>query len=493
MDKSVNKSLWANPVCTNQLELFANNYRMSMDTIWNRVLERIEARMNPSSFNAWFSPTKQIAFQDNVLRVAVPDKYFANWLEEHYIDVILEILKTLTGKIIEVHFVINENLARKGRTNWNWNEFSDYPTLLEQSERKERNEIPPSLGIEEHTGLNPKYTFDTYVVGASNQLAHAASRAVANQLSTVYNPLFIYGGVGLGKTHLMHAIGHAVKNTQPQSFRLYYLSFERFMNELINAIRYDTMQQFREKYRNIDLLLIDDIQFIAGKERTQEEFFHTFNALYNAQKQIVVSSDCPPKKIPTLEERLRSRFEWGLIVDIQPPDLETKIAILKKKAETEQIELPNDVAMFIATEIKSNIRALEGCLIKIAAHSKLNKEEITLELSKGVLKDILETSDSRSKPTVTVDLIQQIVSKHYNVNVEDMKSVTRLRTIAFPRQVAMYLARKLTDLSLPAVGRHFGGKDHTTIMYACQKIDEMRQSDIVFREELEKLEAAITI
>jgi chromosomal replication initiator protein len=459
-----------------------------MDTLWDKVLEHIKARMNPSSFNTWFSPTRQLAFQDNVLRVAVPDRYFANWLEEHYIDVILEISRTLIGKNIEVQFVIDEHLIRKARTNWD--EFADHPSPSE-AEKKEWTELPPPQRFDESPGLNPKYTFDTYVVGASNQLAHAASQAVATQLSTAYNPLFIYGGVGLGKTHLMHAIGHAVKDTQPQDFKLYYLSSERFMNELINAIRYDTMQQFREKYRNIDLLLIDDIQFIAGKERTQEEFFHTFNALYNDQKQVIVSSDCPPKKIPTLEERLRSRFEWGLIVDIQPPDFETKIAILKKKAETERIELPNDVAMFIATEIKSNIRALEGCLIKIAAHSTLNKEQLTLELAKKILEDILETKESRSKPQITVERIQQIVSTHYKIRVEDLKSTTRLRTIAFPRQVAMYLSRKLTDLSLPAVGRHFGGKDHTTIMYACQKINDMRQADSIFREELETLEKTI--
>jgi chromosomal replication initiator protein len=461
---------------------------MHMKTLWDKVLEHIATRMNPSSFETWFSPTKQLAFQDNVLRVAVPDRYFANWLEEHYIDVILEISRTLTGKNIEIQFVIDEHLTRKARTNWD--DVSDHP-LDSEAENKEQNEISPPPRSEEPPGLNPKYTFDTYVVGASNQLAHAASQAVAKQLSTAYNPLFIYGGVGLGKTHLMHAIGHAVKDTQPLDFKLYYLSSERFMNELINAIRYDTMQQFREKYRNIDLLLIDDIQFIAGKERTQEEFFHTFNALYNAQKQVVVSSDCPPKKIPTLEERLRSRFEWGLIVDIQPPDFETKIAILKKKAETERIELPNEVAMFIATEIKSNIRALEGCLIKIAAHSTLNKEQITLELAKKVLEDILEPKESRVKPQITVERIQQVVSTYYKIKIEDLKSTTRLRTIAFPRQVAMYLSRKLTDLSLPAVGRHFGGKDHTTIMYACQKIADMRQTDLVFHEELKNLERTI--
>ena len=263
------------------------------------------------------------------------------------------------------------------------------------------------------------------------------------------------------------------------------------MNELINAIRYDMMQAFREKYRNIDLLLIDDIQFIAGKERTQEEFFHTFNALYNAQKQVIVSSDCPPKKIPTLEERLRSRFEWGLIVDIQPPDFETKIAILKKKAETEGIDLPDEVAMFIATAITSNIRALEGCLIKIAAHSTFTQQKLTLELAQRTLSDILETHESQAKPRITVARIQEVVASHYKIKLDDMKSSTRLRAIAFPRQIAMFLSRKLTNLSLPAIGEHFGGKDHTTIMYACQKIEDLEKTDLVFREELTNLEKMV--
>lgn len=458
-------------------------------TIWTRVLEQVQLRMNPSSFQTWFSPTRQLRFRDNVLHVAVPDQYFVNWLEEHYSDIILEILKTLTGAEIEVRFEIDDTLHQHTER---LQEHLPTPSIPRPAPSKPPSAPPvvPPL-TEEAAGLNPKYTFSTYVVGASNRLAHAASLAVAEQLSTSYNPLFIYGGVGLGKTHLMHAIGHAVKAKHPPDFRLYYVSCERFVNELINAIRYDTIQQFREKYRHIDLLLIDDIQFIAGKEQTQEEFFHTFNALYDSQKQIVVSSDCPPKKIPTLEERLRSRFEWGLIVDIQPPDFETKIAILKKKAETEQIELPDDVAMFIATEIKSNVRALEGCLIKIAAHSKLAQQNITLDLSKRMLQDILTPPEARPQKIITVELIQQVVARHYNVTVDELKSATRLRAIAFPRQVAMYLSRKLTDLSLPAVGRQFGGKDHTTIMYACQKISERQETDFALREELERLEKTI--
>ncbi len=463
-----------------------------MNTLWDNALEQMKTRMNPSSFNTWFSPTKQLAFQNNILQIAVPDKYYVNWLEEHYMESILDILRTLTGSEVSVNFVIAENLTQED--SYEPESFDDHSVsvsyeYLQESHPEDNTTAIPVM--KENGGLNPRYTFDTYVVGGSNQFAHAASLAVAEQLSKAYNPLFIYGGVGLGKTHLMHAIGHAVKKTANRHVRLYYLSSERFMNELINAIRYDTMPQFRDKYRNFDLLLVDDIQFIAGKERTQEEFFHTFNALYDAQKQIVISSDCPPKKIPTLEERLRSRFEWGLIADIQPPDLETKIAILKKKAALENIEIPDEVAMFIATKIQSNIRALEGCLIKIAAHSTLGETLPTLELARKVLEDILETEDSGSKPAITVKLIQEVVANHYHIKIEDMKSATRLRSIAFPRQVAMYLSRKLTNLSLPVIGQSFGGKDHTTIMYACQKIESMAQSDTTFQKELKELEERI--
>lgn len=462
-----------------------------MKTIWDDVLERIATRMNPSSFKTWFAPTSQVAFDQHILTIAVPDKYYVNWLEEHYMDIILDILQSQTGERVEVSFVINENLMRTISSQSE--EFYDEPKEPNETLHSPRpNETTSTTLLEEDSGLNPKYTFDTYVVGGSNQFAHAASIAVAEQPSKSYNPLFIYGGVGLGKTHLMHAIGHVIRSTNTPGFRLYYLSSELFMNELINAIRYDTMQQFRDKYRNIDLLLIDDIQFIAGKERTQEEFFHTFNALHNAQKQIVISSDCPPKKIPTLEERLRSRFEWGLIADIQPPDFETKVAILRKKAAMENIDLSNEVAMFIASKIKSNIRALEGCLIKIAAHSRLTNQDITMKLTRKVLNDILDSKDSGSSQPITVARIQEIVASHYNIKTQDMKSSTRLRTIAFPRQVAMYLSRKLTPFSLPLIGQHFGGKDHTTIMYACQKIETMLQDDLTFRQELERLEKTLT-
>jgi chromosomal replication initiator protein len=316
--------------------------------------------------------------------------------------------------------------------------------------------------------LNPKYSFETFVVGSCNQFAHAAALAVADSPSKTYNPLYIYGGVGLGKTHLMCAIGHHVKD-QNRHLRLAYISAEKFMNELINAIRYDQTMVFRDKYRSIDVLLIDDIQFIAGKERTQEEFFHTFNALYDGQKQIVISSDCPPRNIPTLEERLHSRFEWGLIADIQPPDLETKIAILRKKAETEKIDLPDNVALFIASKIKSNIRELEGSLVRLTALSSLKGESINLLLAQEALKNIVEEEER----AITIETIQKVVADFYNLKVADLKSKTNSRNIAVPRQIAMYLCKTLTKASLPEIGREFGGKHHTTVLHSINKISDL--------------------
>ncbi len=316
------------------------------------------------------------------------------------------------------------------------------------------------------TMLNPKYTFDSFVIGNSNRFAHAASLAVAESPAKAYNPLFIYGGVGLGKTHLMHAIGHYILNNNPKS-QVVYVSSEKFTNELINSIKDDKNVEFRNKYRNIDILLVDDIQFIAGKERTQEEFFHTFNALYEANKQIIISSDRPPKEIPTLEDRLRSRFEWGLIADIQAPDFETRMAILKKKADVEKLNIPNEVMVYIATKIKSNIRELEGALIRIVAFSSLTNKEISVDLASEALKDIISSKQTRQ---VTIDIIQEVVANYYNLKIEDLKSARRTRNIAFPRQIAMYLSRKLTDMSLPKIGEEFGGRDHTTVIHAYEKI-----------------------
>jgi chromosomal replication initiator protein len=324
-------------------------------------------------------------------------------------------------------------------------------------------------------GLNPRYTFDSFIVGSSNQFANAACRAVAEAPSRSYNPLFIYGGVGLGKTHLMHAVGHYVLN-HDRNLRLTYISSERFMNEMINALRFDRVLDFRERYRSVDVLLVDDIQFLAGKEGTQTEFFHTFNALYDSQKQIVLSSDCPPHEIQALEERLRSRFEWGLIADIQPPDLETKVAILKKKAEAEAVPLPDNVAMYIAGKIKSNIRELEGSLIRLIAFASLTGQGISLPLAQDVLKNILEHEER----AVTIDIIQKFVADYYNLKMADLRSRNNSKSIAMPRQVAMYLCKSLTHASLPEIGRSFGGKHHSTVIHSIRKVEDLRKRDADF-------------
>ena len=321
--------------------------------------------------------------------------------------------------------------------------------------------------------LNPKYTFDSFVIGNSNRFAHAASLAVAEAPAKAYNPLFIYGGVGLGKTHLMHAIGHYALQNNPNT-KVVYVSSEKFTNELINAIRDDKNDEFRNKYRKVDILLIDDIQFIAGKERTQEEFFHTFNELHGANKQIILSSDRPPKEIPTLEDRLRSRFEWGLIADIQAPDFETRMAILKKKADVEKLNVANEVMVYIATKIKSNIRELEGALIRIVAYSSLTNRPITVELAGEALKDIISNKQNKN---VTIDVIQDVVAAYFNLRIEDLKSQRRTRNVAYPRQIAMYLSRKLTDMSLPKIGEEFGGRDHSTVIHAYEKISDSLNTD----------------
>src|SRR5262249_33137009 len=328
---------------------------------------------------------------------------------------------------------------------------------------------PPTTSV---AGLNPRYTFDTFIVGSSNQFAHAACRAVAEAPSRSYNPLFIYGGVGLGKTHLMHAIGHYVLQYD-RNLTLTYISSERFMNEMINAVRYDRLIDFREHYRTVDVLLVDDVQFLAGKEGTQNEFFHTFNALYDSQKQIVLSSDCPPHEIEQLEERLRSRFEWGLIADIQSPDLETKVAILKKKAEAEGIPLPDSVAIYIAGRIKSNIRELEGSLIRLIAYASLTGRELSIDLAQEVLRNVLDHEEK----AVTIDAIQKFVSDYYQLKLADLKSRNNSKSVAMPRQVAMYLCKSLTQASLPEIGRSFGGKHHSTVIHSIHKIEELRQKD----------------
>src|SRR6185295_11317147 len=408
---------------------------MIASNIWDLVLTRIETKVNRHSFYTWFKPTAFIAEGGNGIRVRVPNVLFRDWLTKHYSAVIDEALAEVQRAGARVEFATDDALEAPVAA----------PPPIPDAE-PDVDEAADDLGI-----LSPRYSFDTFIVGPSNQFAHAACRAVAEAPSRSYNPLFIYGGVGLGKTHLMHAIGHYVA-THLKTLKLTYISSERFMNEMINAVRYDRILDFRERYRSVDVLLVDDVQFLAGKEGTQTEFFHTFNALYDAQKQIVLSSDRPPHEIPALEERLRSRFEWGLIADIQPPDIETKVAILKRKAEAEAVPLPDAVAMYIAGRIKSNVRELEGSLIRLIAYASLTGRELTLELTQEVLKNVLDHDEK----AVTIETIQKFISDYYQLKLGELKSKNNSKSIALPRQIAMYMCKSLTHASLPEIGRSFG-------------------------------------
>jgi len=430
-------------------------------SIWEQVLGRIETKVNRHSFYTWFKPTTFVNDSGQTITVLVPNSLFKDWLTKHYSVVLTEALTEVQRSDSKVLFVSEATPAAAAPV-------EDTPPAVEASEET-------SGAAVSHASLNPRYTFDTFIVGTSNQFAHAACRAVAEAPSRSYNPLFIYGGVGLGKTHLMHAVGQYVLHHDP-SLKLTYISSERFMNEMINAVRYDRILEFRERYRTVDVLLVDDIQFVSGKEGTQTEFFHTFNALYDAQKQIVLSSDRPPHEIPALEERLRSRFEWGLIADIQPPDLETKVAILKKKAESEAIPLPDNVAIYIAGRIKSNIRELEGSLIRLIAYASLTGRELTLDLAQEVLKNVLDQDDR----AITIETIQKFVSDYYQLKVGELKSRNNSKSIAMPRQIAMYLCKSLTHASLPEIGRSFGGKHHSTVIHSIKKVEEMRKRDTDF-------------
>jgi chromosomal replication initiator protein len=438
--------------------------------LWEEILQKIESKVNRHSFNTWFRPTRLLAERDQSVSVLVPNAHFRDWLNKHYSGVILESLDELHRPEIQVVF---ETARPEGAA-------TERTTTV-----PERPSVPSSLAAPDSTPppiLNPKYRFDTFVVGTSNQFAHAAARAVAESPSRAYNPLFIYGGVGLGKTHLLHAIGHQILDQNPP-VKMVYISAERFMNDLINAIRYDRILEFRNKHRSFDVLLVDDIQFIAGKERTQEEFFHTFNALYDSQKQIVLSSDAPPREIPTLEERLRSRFEWGLTADIQAPDLETKIAILRKKADAEGVLLPDNVAIFIASRIKSNIRELEGSLIRLIAYSSLTARAIDLGLTQEVLRDLLPSEEK----TLNLDAIQKYVADHFRLKISDLKARNNAKSVALPRQIAMYLSKSLTRASLPDIGKAFGGKHHSTVIHSVRKIDALRRSDPEFNRLIQSL------
>jgi chromosomal replication initiator protein len=431
-------------------------------SVWDDILARIETKVNRHSFYTWFRPTSFVAEDRLSVTVRVPNPLFKDWLTKHYAGVIAEAMTEVQRPNLALNFVADPQA-----------DIAMIPLSLDEAAALESG--PPAAvpaPLPGPAGLNPRYTFDTFIVGSSNQFAHAACRAVAEAPSRSYNPLFIYGGVGLGKTHLMHAVGQYVLQ-HDRNLKLTYISSERFMNEMINAVRYDRVLDFRERYRSVDVLLVDDIQFLAGKEGTQTEFFHTFNALYDSQKQIVLSSDCPPHEIPALEERLRSRFEWGLTADIQSPDLETRVAILKKKAETEAVPLADNVAMYIAGKIKSNIRELEGSLIRLIAFASLTGQEISLPLAQDVLKNILDHEEK----AVTIEAIQKFVADYYNLKMLDLKSRNNSKSVAMPRQIAMYLCKSLTHASLPEIGRSFGGKHHSTVIHSIRKVEDLRKKD----------------
>ena len=428
-------------------------------SLWEKTLNIIKGEMSEVSFNTWIKSCEPISISSNIIRVSVPNSFTQDILEKRYKDLVVNSIEAACSKHYNVEFIV----------------ASDIQEVDEKEDKNKSTDDKSNITVNDEMSstLNPKYTFDSFVIGNSNRFAHAASLAVAEAPAKAYNPLFIYGGVGLGKTHLMHAIGHYALQNNPNT-KVVYVSSEKFTNELINAIRDDKNDEFRNKYRKVDILLIDDIQFIAGKERTQEEFFHTFNELHGANKQIILSSDRPPKEIPTLEDRLRSRFEWGLIADIQAPDFETRMAILKKKADVEKLNVANEVMVYIATKIKSNIRELEGALIRIVAYSSLTNRPITVELAGEALKDIISNKQNKN---VTIDVIQDVVAAYFNLRIEDLKSQRRTRNIAYPRQIAMYLSRKLTDMSLPKIGEEFGGRDHTTVIHAYEKISDSLNTD----------------
>ena len=450
--------------------------------VWGRILHSLKGRLNQQTFETWFSPIEleSLDSSGHVINLRAPNQVVKDWVVNHYASVLADSLNDLHLSDYSVDWVIGNSA--------DWQSGSPTETS-EQSQVSEPVSVSTGGGaaaavaIVRDKDLSPiqhpepllsaKYTYDSFVVGSCNQFAHAASLAVAEAPGRTYNPLYLYGGVGLGKTHLMHACGHAIKSRN-QHLKLCYISSERFMNDLINAIRYDKTQSFREKYRSVDVLLIDDVQFMAGKERTQEEFFHTFNALYDQQKQIVISSDCPPREIPTLEERLHSRFEWGLIADLEPPDLETKIAILKRKGDLIGVSIPDDVAMFIASRVKSNVRELEGSLIRLIAISSLRGEPISKTLAQDAIRTIAKEEESTD---VSIQQIQKLVASTYKLTREELISKNNARHISHPRQVAMYLCKHLTKHSYPEIGRAFGGKHHTTVIHSVEKIESLVATD----------------
>jgi chromosomal replication initiator protein len=437
--------------------------------LWSQALKEIEKKTSKPSFETWLKSTKANSLQKDTIIIEAPNEFARDWLENRYTDLISDTLNELTGSKLNIKFIIPQNQIE--------DDFEFKPQPKPKINDSDFVENPQSM-------LNSKYVFDTFVIGAGNRFAHAASLAVAEAPAKAYNPLFIYGGVGLGKTHLMHAIGHYVLEHNPKA-KVVYLSSEKFTNEFINSIRDNKAVEFRNKYRNVDVLLIDDIQFLAGKEQTQEEFFHTFNALHEESKQIVISSDRPPKEIPTLEDRLRSRFEWGLITDITPPDLETRIAILRKKAKADALDIPNEVMIYIANQIDSNIRELEGALIRVVAYSSLINKDINADLAAEALKDIIPSSKPK---IITILDIQKAVSVMFNLKLEEFKAKKRTKSVAFPRQIAMYLSRELTDHSLPKIGEEFGGRDHTTVIHAHEKISTLLTTDQLLQRQIKEIQ-----
>ena len=444
---------------------------MSVDTVWQEALQYIQGKVPRQVYDTWFIPTRLDRIENSTAHIGVPNKFFGDWLHTHYAPLLVEAVSSARGGgNVSVSFVVSQKPSSR---------------LIEpqavSTPSKASGQMKSRRGIQ----LNPKYTFENFVVGAGNQFAHAACMAVSEQPGKTYNPLFIYGGVGLGKTHLLNAIGNHV--AERTDLRIAYLTTEQFTNEVINSIRYDKMTDLRKRYRHIDMLMIDDIQFLVGKERTQEEFFHTFNSLYEGHKQIVLSSDRFPKDMPDIEERLRSRFEWGLIADLQPPDVETRIAILRKKSEDEGITLPEDVIQFLAGAMKSNIRELEGSLVRLGAYASLTGQVITLDMAKNVLRDLI----GDKKKIVAMDDIQEAVCAQFHVKMSELKSRRRSKTLVHPRQIAMYLCRELTDASYPEIGRQFGGKDHTTIIHACRQVSKAKEADTTLHTTLETLKEHI--
>jgi chromosomal replication initiator protein len=446
----------------------------NVEDLWKKVVHNLQQQLSPESFNLWVQPLKPQSLNNNIFTVMVPNKYFSDWLKTHQKTYIEKILSAEVQNAIIIEF----------------QELQDLTSILRKVEDiQEPIAVTQPAKSPTDDNCNLRYTFDRFVVGASNRFAHASCEAVSKDPGRQFNPLFLYGGVGLGKTHLLHAIGNYIRKNNP-SLRVLYVTSEKFINEFIDSLRFEKPASFRNKYRNLDCLLIDDIQFLVGKQSSQEEFFYTFNTLYDSHKQVVITSDRPPKELPMLEPRLISRFEWGVIADIQPPDLETRIAIMRKKAEEERLYIPDDVVLYIATQIKSNIRELEGSLLRITAFSAFTGTPLTVDSVQKILKDVVRPPED-SAP-ITIDKIQKVVAKHFNLDLKDMKSKRRTDAVAFPRQIAMYLARTLTDeFSTTEIGDEFGGKDHTTVMHACNKIKARMTSDPYFVAKINQISQEI--